>query len=197
MSQSLPHIVAGKQRGIAIVWRNYVTVTLCRPILQAQHTRRLDIWEPYRTGVQISPWEGAFFRGKDMPGHARRHCRELCKNGCTDRDAVWVVDSGGPMKACATREGTLAPPNEYNWTVRVRRRCDHVKLTLLWPLVTTVIIISEFWGNRLMVVQKSGHPIYFCYNFSKWTRILTIFTVRPITRNVFRKNVNLCVPPHL
>jgi len=26
-------------------------------------------------------------------------CRELCKNGWTNRFAVWVVDSGGPKKA--------------------------------------------------------------------------------------------------
>ena len=57
--------------------------------------------------------------------------------------------------------------------------------------------VPQSHAGLYMVVQKSGHPIYFCYNFSKWTRILTIFTVRPITRNVFRKNVNLCVPPHL
>jgi len=25
--------------------------------------------------------------------------RELCKNGWSDRDAVWVMDSGGPKEA--------------------------------------------------------------------------------------------------
>jgi len=24
------------------------------------------------------------------------HASDPCKNGCTDRDAVWVEDSGGP-----------------------------------------------------------------------------------------------------
>jgi len=28
------------------------------------------------------------------------HSSETCKNGWTDRDAVWVVDSGGPKKPC-------------------------------------------------------------------------------------------------
>jgi len=31
-------------------------------------------------------------------------CRELCKNGSTDRDTVWDVDSGGPKEPC-TRWG--------------------------------------------------------------------------------------------
>jgi len=26
--------------------------------------------------------------------------RELCKNGWTERDAVWSMDSGGPREAC-------------------------------------------------------------------------------------------------
>ena len=45
-------------------------------------------------GDQIAPCEGAIFRGKDMPGHAQQHCGELCKNGLTDRHALWVVESG-------------------------------------------------------------------------------------------------------
>ena len=33
-----------------------------------------------------------------MPGLAWLHCCELCENGWTDRDAVQVVDSGGPKE---------------------------------------------------------------------------------------------------
>jgi len=36
--------------------------------------------------------------------------------------------------------------------------------------------ISETVQNMTYkVVQKSGHPIYFCYNFSKWTQIFFHF----------------------
>jgi len=28
------------------------------------------------------------------------HTSESCKNGCNDRDAVWVEDSGGPKEPC-------------------------------------------------------------------------------------------------
>jgi len=31
------------------------------------------------------------------------HNRELCKNGWTDRDVVWYVDSGGSKEACIRR----------------------------------------------------------------------------------------------
>jgi len=30
------------------------------------------------------------------------HTNEPCKNGCTDRDAVWVVGSDGPRESCVT-----------------------------------------------------------------------------------------------
>ena len=61
-------------------------------------------------------------------------CRELCNIGWTDWFAVWIVDSGGPKEAqvqsyspgganVPTWEGTLTPPCEYKWTVRLRRRC--------------------------------------------------------------------------
>jgi len=56
-------------------------------------------------GVQITICEGAIFGGKDMPGHARRHCRKWWKNGSTDRDAVWVVDSVAPKEARFRRGG--------------------------------------------------------------------------------------------
>jgi len=67
---------------------------------------------------------------------------EPCKNGCADRDVVWVVGSSGPKESCVRwgsrrAEGhchgnhfwlymkcTLAPPGEYECTVHVRRRCS-------------------------------------------------------------------------
>jgi len=75
-------------------------------------------------GVQIAPCQGAIFRGKNMPGHARRHCSQLCKNGSTDRDAVWVVDSGRSKEACIR-------------SVHLRRRCGLFFVKLLGLLVIT------------------------------------------------------------
>ena len=54
-------------------------------------------------------------------------CSELFTNGSTDRFAVSVVDSGGPKEEqVQSWEGTLAPPGEYDVTVRLwrRRRCS-------------------------------------------------------------------------
>ena len=42
---------------------------------------------------------------------------ELCKNGSTDRDAVWDMDSSGPKEACVRWVCTLVPPGEYDRTV--------------------------------------------------------------------------------
>jgi len=62
------------------------------------------------------------------------HNSEPCKNGTTDRDAVWVVDSGGLRKHVVGGMHTGATPGEYHCTVDVRRRCG-LFVKLLWPLV--------------------------------------------------------------
>jgi len=46
------------------------------------------------------PWEGVILRGKGLPVvKDSALCHDLCKYGYTDRFAIWVVDSGGPMEA--------------------------------------------------------------------------------------------------
>jgi len=76
------------------------------------------------------PCEGAVIRVKDMPGHTRRHCHDLCKHDWTSRFAIWVVDLGASKEAqvqlcspgganVSSCEGTLAPSGEYDWTVRL------------------------------------------------------------------------------
>ena len=62
-------------------------------------------------GVQISPSEGAILWKEEPTVSIGTFCRELCKNGQTDRFAVWIVDS------------RLAPPGEYDLTVHLWRRC--------------------------------------------------------------------------
>jgi len=37
------------------------------------------------------------------------HTSERCKNGCTDRDAVWVEDSGGPIGTMNQMGGSDPP----------------------------------------------------------------------------------------
>jgi len=65
-----------------------------------------------------------------------------CKNGWTDRDAIWICDvnSGGSKEAC-TDGCTLASAGECDWTVHVH--CAVVMrpyVKLLWPLVIIIVV---------------------------------------------------------
>jgi len=50
--------------------------------------------------VWIAPSKSTTFREGNARAYMTTLCRELCKNGLTDRDGVWVVDSGEPKEAC-------------------------------------------------------------------------------------------------
>jgi len=53
------------------------------------------------------------------------HSHEPCKNGWTDRDAIWVVDSGGPKEACVTWGHIGA-----FWRIRL----NHLCAAAMWPV---------------------------------------------------------------
>ena len=142
----------------------------------------------YYMGVSYAPMERGNLEGEGHAPTCPTFWRERWKNGWTDHDTVWVMDSGGSKKACIRRNldpaweraiirekdmpmhnrrhsavscakmaepidlslglwtwvgrrkhkfnpirqmapmcphgVTLAPPDEYDWTVRLRRRCD-------------------------------------------------------------------------
>jgi len=72
------------------------------------------------------PWEGAILRGSGVPLESIwTLCGHLCKEGRTDRDAVWVLGSDGPRESCVRWESTDAEghchgnqfweENCYNW----------------------------------------------------------------------------------
>jgi len=73
-------------------------------------------------------------------GRSVCHNREPSKNGLTDRDAVWVVDSGGPKEP------------RIRWmhidaTWRIRRNCPCAATTrpyvkLIKPIVIIIIIVT-------------------------------------------------------
>jgi len=65
------------------------------------------------------------------------HDREPCRNGWTDWDAIWAVDSGGPKKACCR----LGVHIDYDWTLHVRQWCG-LSVKLRWPLVVLFFIVS-------------------------------------------------------
>jgi len=47
-----------------------------------------------------------------------RHTSEPCKNGWTDRDAIWFMDSGGPKEQCITW-GSRSPLGRVNFWGRL------------------------------------------------------------------------------
>jgi len=89
-------------------------------------------------GPHPQPWEGAIL----MAILTARPCSHLCKNGWTDRDAVWVAESGGPKEprirwgTDPSREGAILrgraclniPDDTLMWTVRKRLNRSRCRL---------------------------------------------------------------------
>ena len=81
------------------------------------------------------PWEEVIWRGKGAPiVKYRDFLPWTVQKHWTNQFSVWVVDSGGLKEAqvqsylkdganVPSWDGTLALYGEYNWTVRLRRRC--------------------------------------------------------------------------
>jgi len=78
------------------------------------------------------------------------HTSEPCKNGCTDRDAVWVEDLGGPKEPCI-RWGP-DPPLE-GAILRGKERGVHYKV----------------WGHSAVICAKAAEPI--AIPFGLWARM--------------------------
>ena len=83
-------------------------------------------------------------------------CRELCKNGWNDRDAVWVIGSGGPKETCVTRGAhwrnlaNTIEPSVCGGNAALGNR--YIKL--LWTLVTIVVVKNEEWKLFLLCCTK-------------------------------------------
>ena len=91
------------------------------------------------------PCEGAIISEKDLPGHADDSLpwaaqkwlnRSICGLGC---GLGWAEGSTSSIVFARLRQ--LAPATEYDWTVRLRRRCvlmsyyfDHLLLLLFFVL---------------------------------------------------------------
>jgi len=66
-----------------------------------------------RVGSSNHVLDGVHFH--HTKGQMVAHCRELSKNSCTDRDAVWDAKSGGSRESCI-RWGT-------HWQIRPNHQC--------------------------------------------------------------------------
>jgi len=59
----------------------------------------------------MPPWEGTILRGKGTANcKVLGHCCHLCKNGSTNRDAIWDAESGEPREPLL--DGGPGPPWE-------------------------------------------------------------------------------------
>jgi len=82
--------------------------------------------------------------------------RESCKNGWTDRDAVWVMDSGGPKEPCVRRD-----------TV-----CRYVHVLVLLFLIPQVVKIPEVENKKIKASWNGYVPIPSSTGKVSWKRIV-------------------------
>jgi len=94
----------------------------------------------YESGSRSLYAKGQFWGQKRQPIVKHRDSLPwVCKNGWTDRDAVWDVDSGGSKEHVL--DGVHIGATWWiRLTVRMRRRCG-IFVNLLWPLVNSLTYI--------------------------------------------------------
>jgi len=103
-------------------------------------------WLICRLGCWVGGTQGTITWGQDpimgrgnyskRKAHTPTCPMTLCKNGWTDRDAIWVADSGAPKEACVTWEHIDATWKIWLKLPFAAAMRPYVKL--LWPLVITV-----------------------------------------------------------
>ena len=75
-------------------------------------------------GSSDLPREEAILRGEGAAScKLWRFCRKLCKNSWTAIEIRLGFGLGRAQESMYWVGCTLAPPDEYHWTVHVRRRC--------------------------------------------------------------------------
>ena len=93
--------------------------------------------------VQVPHKNGQFWGG----GHAQTCQMTLCVSCAKTAEPIempfglWIQVV--PGKYVLHREYRLAPPSEYDWTVRVRRRCGHMLITLISCYILTTKFESK------------------------------------------------------
>jgi len=110
---------------------------------------RVGSWNHILDRFQLPVCENAIFRGKDMPGHAWWHSAMSCANSAEPIDmplGLWTLVCR--MKHVLHR-GILAPPGEYDWTVRLWQRCG---------------FMSNYFDHLLDRIARTTHvDAVYCY----------------------------------
>ena len=116
----------------------------------------------YWMGVQIAPWEGAIFRRKYMPKHARRHSAVSCAKWPNRSRCSLRCGLGCAQGSMCYMGYTLVQLGEYDWTVRVRRRRG-LFVKLFWPLVIVITARRSYVSAVLGVVILSVRLSHACF----------------------------------
>jgi len=112
----------------------------------------------YYMGVQIPMGRGNFEGRKGSPLESiATLCRELCKSGWTDWDAVWDLDSGGFKEALLGGVHIGA-----TWRILLNHPCVAAILPvvkLLWPLVkiSMLCILMSLTVSHSLYVKMLVH----------------------------------------
>jgi len=76
------------------------------------------IVRPHRSSTYV---DAAYcYRPSSVVCRSVCHISEPCKNGCTDRDAVWVVGSNGPKESCVSWGSSGRVLDRLEQTAKVR-----------------------------------------------------------------------------
>ena len=78
--------------------------TKCRRKIAENYNRLSRVHECYTQTDDGQTTDRQTTDGRVTAYNERDREFTFAKNRCTDRDAVWVVDSGGPKEACIRRE---------------------------------------------------------------------------------------------
>ena len=90
---------------------------------------------------------------------------ETCKNGWTNRDAIWFWPCG-PREPSIRWGCTLAPPGEYNWMIgAVRPLLDYFDHLLVHDL-------SVCWCMAAMTLDNWSGSVRCCINYFKVTKAI-------------------------
>jgi len=118
---------------------------------------------PYELRTPLSPRNHLLMRSRSplVRGNFEVGRGELCKNGWTNRDVVWDLNSGGPKQALLSRVHTVA-----TWRIPLnhpRVAAMRPIVELLWPLVVVIRYAVAHIGNahQLIICYSQSHTIWY------------------------------------
>ena len=118
-----------------------------------------ELWWANEAYIRLGPDphpKGATIRRKDMPGHAQRHSAMSCAKMVELIDLLFTLWTLVGLKKeqvqsylrgganVPSREGTLAPPDEYDFTVSLRWRCG---------------LMSNYFDHLLLLLTKKASAL--------------------------------------